>query len=306
MPSVRSLIVALLIAAVPVGVRGETALIDIAYGPDPKQKLDLYLPEGQGPLPVLVAIHGGGWVSGDKAHMAGEPLRKIAHEAGCAYASLNYRFIAEAKRDGIYPPVMGPYSDCLRALQHLRLHAEQWRLNKDRVGLYGGSAGACTSLWLALHSEQADPESDEPLARQSSRVMVAGVVGAQTSLDPRQMREWVGDGLTYGGHAYGFKGFRQFLQGRDQIAKLIPHVSPAALLSPDDPPIYLFYGAGLEPEAGKKPDDTHSPRFGIGFAQLAEQQGVECHLSYRGHGTIQSRTDLVRQVVEVIREPRSP
>jgi hypothetical protein len=107
---------------------------------------------------------------------------------------------------------------------------------------------------------------------------------AQTSIDPAQMRAWVGPELTYGPHAFGLPnnaaGFADFLKRREEFAPLLPKLSPAALLSPDDPPVFLFYGRGLTPVEPLTPYYTHSPKFGLGFKVEADRVGVACTVSY--------------------------
>src|SRR5581483_5170923 len=101
----------------------------------------------------------------------------------------------------------------------------------------------------AFHDDMADPKSSDPVARESTRLTCAAVMGAQTSLDPKQMKEWMPNSK-YGGHAFGFVNdpktkvtqFDAFLAGRDQILPWIKEYSPYELVSSDDPPIYLFYG----------------------------------------------------------------
>ena len=179
-------------------------LKDIPYGEDELQKLDIYLPEGDGPFPYIVNIHGGGWWNGDKQWQSEENIGKIL-SAGCAYVAINYRFLPQAWEEKIFPPVRVPYHDARLALQFTRFHAEKYKLNPEKVVLYGGSAGACTSLWLALSPEMADRKSKDPVRRMSTKVLAVGTEGAQTSLDPIQMREWVGVELKYGGHAFGLE-----------------------------------------------------------------------------------------------------
>ena len=103
----------------------------------------------------------------------------------------------------VEPPVKACVSDAARALQTIRSKARDWNLDPRRIGATGGSAGACTSLWLALHDDLADPKSSDPIARESSRLTCAAVSGAQTSLDPKELREWMPNAI-YGGHAFGF------------------------------------------------------------------------------------------------------
>ncbi len=62
--------------------------------------------------------------------------------------------------------------------------------------------GGCSSLWLALHDDMADPSSSDPVARQSTWLSCAAVNGAQVSLDPHEVREWLPN-YTYGAHAFG-------------------------------------------------------------------------------------------------------
>ena len=57
-------------------------------------------------------------------------------------------------------------------------------LQSGRIAVIGGSAGAASSLWLAYHDDMADPKSDDPVLRQSSRVCGAVAMGGQTTLDP--------------------------------------------------------------------------------------------------------------------------
>ena len=124
-------------------------------------------------------------------------------DAGISVAAINYRFIPQAMEQKVEPPVKACLHDAARALQTIRSKAKEWNLDPKRVGATGGSAGACTSLWLALHDDLADPQASDPIARQSSRLTCAAVNGAQTSLDPKELREWIPNAI-YGGHAFGF------------------------------------------------------------------------------------------------------
>ena len=96
-------------------------------------------------------------------------------------------------------------NDAQRALQFLRSKADEWNIDKTRIAASGVSAGACASLWLALHDDMADPQSLDPVARESTRLFCAAVKAPQTSLDPKQLREWIPNYI-YGGHAFGFPG----------------------------------------------------------------------------------------------------
>ncbi len=169
-------------------------MADVPYGKDKMQVLDFWKAESDKPTPLVFFIHGGAWKSNDKDKVTG--LRKYL-PAGISVVSINYRFVQQAQAAGIKPPVKWPLEDAERALQFVRSKAEEWNIDKTRIGASGGSAGACSSLWLAFHDDMADPKSSDPIARESTRLSCAGLVGAQTSLDPKQMQEWIAQYLLW-------------------------------------------------------------------------------------------------------------
>jgi len=265
-------------AQAPVKPAGpEPTMANVAYGTSPKQVLDFYQAKTSNPAPLLFFIHGGGWQGGDKSRVGS--LNEYL-KAGISVVSIEYRFVKEADAAGIKPPVEWPLHDAARALQFVRSKAAEWQLDKTRVAASGGSAGACSSLWLAFHDDMADPKSTDPIAHESTRLTCAAVMGAQTSLDPKQMKEWMPNSK-YGAHAFGISGFDNFLAERERILPWIKEYSPYELVSSDDPPIYLFYGAA--PEMGQEQKDpTHSANFGLGLQEKLKSVGVECELSWPG------------------------
>jgi acetyl esterase/lipase len=260
---------------------------DAPYGQHRHQTLDLYLPAGSGPFPLVVFIHGGGWIDGDKVGRLRIDDVQQFRSRGCAVASINYRFARDGSEAGLWPPVLAPLHDAKCAVQYLRFMAAEWNLDATKVAVYGGSAGAFSALWLGLSPDFAEPAAQDPVARMSTRVKAIGAINAQTSLDPRQMREWVGPALCYGGHAFGLDGltpagFAQFLARRDEFAEWYPRLSPASLLAAGAPPILLHYDLGLNDPRQDADYHTHSPKFGIGFQALARTCGLTCHLRYQG------------------------
>ena len=258
---------------------------NVPYGKHERQVLDFWKAESATPTPLLFFIHGGGWQAGDKNRTGG--IEKYL-AAGISVVAINYRYIVQATADGVVPPVKGPLHDAARALQFVRSKSAEWNIDKQRIGASGGSAGACSSLWLAFHPDMADPKSTNPIARESTRLWCAAVIGAQTTLDPQQMREWTPNSK-YGGHAFGFKGdpekklsqFDEFLAKRDTILPWIAEYSPYALVTADDPPIYLFYSA--PPALGQEQKDpTHTSNFGVKLQEQCKKAGVECELAYPG------------------------
>ena len=177
---------------------------NVPYGTHERQVLDFFKADTKEPAPLVIHIHGGGWVNGDKVGVG--DLKKLL-DSGISVASINYRFTTQAQAAGIKPPVKWPLEDAARAVQFLRSKAGEWNIDKSRIAATGGSAGACSSLWLAFHDDMAKPDSTDPVARESTRLTAAAVNGAQTSLDPLQLREWIPN-MRYGGHAFGFTGGR--------------------------------------------------------------------------------------------------
>ena len=263
----------------------------VSYGPHERNVLDFFQAKSDKPTPVVFNIHGGGWTGGDKARVGG--IEKYL-AAGISVVSINYRYTTQAQ--DVKPPVKAPLHDAARALQFVRSKAKEWNIDKKRIGATGGSAGACSSLWLAFHDDLADAKNSDPIAHESTRLWCAAVVGAQTTLDPKQMKEWTPNSR-YGGHAFGFKGdpaaklsqFDEFLAKRDTILPWIAEYSPYALVSKDDPAIYLTFSA--PPALGQEQKDpTHTANFGVKLQEHCKEIGVACELVYPGAPDVKHAT----------------
>lgn len=111
---------------------GADAHLDIRYGADERNVLDVYVPTEAGPHPVIVYFHPGGWVEGDKAMSI--PIWDWT-ERGYAVVSVNYTFARSPKtiRDAV--------EDADEAVRFVLTHADEWDLDRERVGLFGFSAG---------------------------------------------------------------------------------------------------------------------------------------------------------------------
>jgi acetyl esterase/lipase len=272
--------------------RPTPTVADYVYGKDSeRQKFDFWQAKADKPTPVVLLIHGGGWRGGDKTGYGTSAIQPYL-DAGISVASINYRFIQQAMEQKVEPPVKACLHDAARALQTIRSKAKEWNLDPKRVGATGGSAGACTSLWLAFHDDLADPKSSDPIARESSRLTCAAVNGAQTSLDPKQLREWIANSI-YGGHAFGFAAegrsreqeFELLIANREKVLPWIKEYSPIELVTADDPPIYLDYpNQRVPPVIGaKEADPTHSAIYGVKLLEKLQSTGIEGVVSYPGH-----------------------
>ena len=250
----------------------------IRYGEHERQILDFWQADSDDPTPLVFVIHGGGWMGGSKERVQRFADVAALLDAGISVAAINYRYVSHAREEGVEPPVKAPLHDAARALQFVRSKSDAWNIDKQKIGAAGGSAGACSSLWLAFHDDLADQGDPDPVARESTRLWCAAVTGAQTSLDPAQMKEWTPNSR-YGGHSFGFGNFATFLAGREQILPWIAEYSPYALVTADDPPVYLTYSR--PPAIGKtQKDPTHTANFGVKLQEHCRELGVSCELFY--------------------------
>lgn len=119
----------------------------IAYGPEPLQFGDLRLPDGSGPHPLVVVIHGGYWQAIYNLTHAGHLCMDLARH-GIASWNVEYRRIGDP--GGGWP---GTGDDVLRALAHVRELAREHPLDLDRVVVIGHSAGGHLAVWSSLHTE---------------------------------------------------------------------------------------------------------------------------------------------------------
>jgi len=250
-------------------------VVGVRYGPHERNDLDLYLAKSDKPAPLVLHIHGGAFVVGNKNAISPFLLDACA-KAGITVASINYRYATQAT----FP---APYLDGARALQFLRLHAKEYNLNPNAVAATGGSAGADISLWLGFHDDLADPASDDAVKRQSTRVCCVGALDAQTSLDPR-----VVDKLLRKEGALNPAVPRLFGLERDELDterahKLYNDASAVALLTKDDAPVFLFYRVANKPVTPETTvgDRVHNPAFGFHLKEHMDKVGVECLLRLR-------------------------
>jgi hypothetical protein len=272
---------------------------NIKYGSHERNVLDFWQAKSSSPTPLAFVIHGGGWRGGgkDKIYRFADVQKLL--DAGISVVAINYRLIQKLPSENETPPVKAPMDDAARALQFVKSKANEWNIDKDKIGLLGESAGACTSLWLAFHNDLKQTDSEDSVERESTRVFCAALVGAQTSLDPLQMKGWIPQ-ITYGGHAFGKEGFDAFLVARDSILPWIKEYSPYELVSSDDPPIYLYYTRAPGTEKISV-DYTHSPSFGFELQKCCNKAGVKCDLYYLGVPEVkyETVTDYLIEILQI-------
>lgn len=238
---------------------------DVAYDVHERTKLDFWQAPGEGPHPVRVFIHGGGWMVGDKGgHKGFESLL----EKGISVAAVNYRLAPEH-------PLPAPVHDAARAIQFLRHKAAEWNIDKQRFVLTGGSAGGCTSVWLACHDDLADPDADDPVARESTRVQGVAVRGAQTAIDPKLIEPWIGPNVYHEMiyNCVGEESIEAALADYDKHQARYHEFSAYYHLSSDDPPILLGYNADLSVPAKDVGHGIHHGMFGVKLQEKSKEVG---------------------------------
>lgn len=159
---------------------------DLAYGEHARNRIDLWIAEGDGPRPLVVFIHGGGFRGGDKSSWRKHSALEEFLNHGVSCAAVNYRFREHA-------PIQDILRDIARSLQTLRHRASEFNIDPDRVAGWGGSAGAGSSLWLTVRDDLAMPDSDDPVERQSSRLQAAVLTSTQATYDLTRWSEFLGE-----------------------------------------------------------------------------------------------------------------
>ena len=145
---------------------GITYAVPIGYRP---LQLDLWVPAGATPPPLVVWIHGGAWLIGDRRYLP-ETLRpnQLFDEllaAGLAVATIDYRLSHEAK----FPAQL---HDAKAAVRYLRTHADLLGIDTTRIGVWGESAGGHLAAMVGLTGQRPDLEGNLGVLGPSSAVDV--------------------------------------------------------------------------------------------------------------------------------------
>lgn len=249
---------------------------DVSYGPHERNVLDFWQAKGEGPRPLLVYIHGGGWTGGDKKQNTAIYQKFL--DRGISCAAINYRLSGQA-------PLPAPVHDAARAIQFIHTKAADWKIDTQHIALTGGSAGACTSMWLLLHDDLADPKATDPVLRESTRVCAAAVTSGQTSIDPKVIEGWLGPNVLK--HrminlAVGEPTIEGAIQNYDKHKALYTEFSAYNHVDAKDPPLFMTYGADMTLPSKDAGHGIHHPVYGVKLKEKSDSVGHECHLLIPG------------------------
>lgn len=259
---------------------------DISYDDaDPAQVLDLYRANSERPVPAVVYIHGGGWRAGSKSRVPAYLLNLVA-EGWISLISIEYRFTDVE----VHPAQV---NDCARAIQFIRRNAAEWNIDPSKIGAIGNSAGAHLSLWLALHDDVANPDSEDPVEQESSRISCAIGLAGPT--------DWgLLDNLEHQHPAYRqLLGYEPGTLAAEMAVEKMASVSPISFASKDDPPVLIVHG-----DADKIVPVAHARRL----HQALVKVGAPSHLRIvpdGGHAMPKTPED-VKVIVAFIRRHLLP
>jgi acetyl esterase len=249
------------------------------YGPFDRNVFDLWKPESKKPTPLVIYIHGGGFVNGSKENLSANLLNQLLKN-GLAVMAINYRLLPGTH----YPD---NYMDCVRAIQFARANAKEWNIDKTKVAATGSSAGALTSLWIGFHDDFADPNNADPVLRESSRLKAIAVFSAQTTIVPEVVRVRVGEAVMKHNFVKGvFFGLTPAEAALPEGQKLFKDASPITYLTKDDPPVWAMYSVADKPLTAESTtsDAIHHPNFGKILKEEMDKLGIECKLRHKDDG----------------------
>ena len=259
----------------PVNIRGERATFENEkYGSHPRNTFDIWLAKSETPTPIVVYIHGGGFISGDKSkYFDSEDLVRFL-DAGVSVAAINYRFMTE-------PPygIKASFNDSKRCLQYIRHNSKKFNIDKSRIACSGGSAGAGTALWLAFSDDMADLQNEDPVMRESTRLTCAGAFATQSTYDIFQWEKIVGvpmsdtpEQLRAIATAFGIKNLNGVNLFEQQ--KIRQELDFLSKMDKDDPPIFVFnkHKNGIP---GNEDELNHHPLHAKAIKEKAGEVGLE-------------------------------
>ncbi len=211
--------------------------LDVPYAPvSLAQQLDLYLPEtGDGPFPVIVHIHGGGFAIGDKRDPPVLPWL-TALDRGYAVVSLNYRLSGEA----IFPAGI---HDVKAAIRWLRANADAFQLDPRRMAACGGSSGGNFAAMLCLTPGVAELEDLSLGSPEHSCDVQAGVDLFGPTDFLRMDDQFTESGRGQAIHCLPDSPESRYLGAPiSEVPVLVRRASPMTYIHPDMPPILIQHG----------------------------------------------------------------
>jgi hypothetical protein len=250
------------------------AFVNEKYGEHDRNIFDIWLAKSDRPAPLVIYIHGGGFTGGDKSryHKSEDVIRFL--EEGVSVATINYRYMTE-------PPygIMACMNDAKRCVQYIRHNHKKYNIDKGKIACSGGSAGAGTALWLAFSDDMREPESSDPVLRESTRLLCAGAFATQSTYDIFKWEKILGfpfhnstEQLSVIASAFGFQSYKDVnLFDQADIRKELDFLDK---MDKNDAPVFVYnkHKGGI-PE--NMDDLNHHPLHAKAIKDKAEEVGLE-------------------------------
>ena len=246
----------------------DTRHVDYVGKGHPRQTLDLYFPDPKPdqPLPLVVYIHGGGWMGGSKQEA--RPVADALTSTGdYAVASINYRLI----QDAVWPAQL---DDCKAAIRFLRARAGQYGIDPDRIAVMGISAGGHLSALLGTTTGEKKTEGTLGAHRDTS-TEVAAVVDI---FGPTNFETFFGKDTDIVAMSRNNAAIRVLGMSDDDIRRNARLASPAHWVSKNDPPFLIVHGTRDDVVPISQSEELH---------EKLKANGVESHfiaVEGGGHG----------------------
>ena len=261
----------------PINLNGITAdYVNETYGDHQRNKFDIWLAKSDKPTPLVIYIHGGGFGSGDKSQHYNSKQLVSFLDKGISVATINYRF----QKHEPYG-ILASLNDSKRCLQFIRYHADKYNVDKTRIGVYGSSAGAGTSLWIAFSDDMSDLDNPDLILRESTRISCVGALATQATYNffkwPEILNlpeELMLDANTEKriAKAFGLK----YEEGIDlkSYKKIIEELDFLEKIDKNDPPMFVFNNqkGGIPVTNGQR---NHHPLHAKALKDKADREGLE-------------------------------
>jgi len=189
--------------------------VEYARRGDLSLKLDAHVPDGAGPFPAVILVHGGGWEEGEKAGIFVAPLLPVLDRSGLAWFTIDYRLTPKYT----YP---APMEDVQDAIRWVKKHAKEYRVDPNRIVLMGESAGGHLVALVA--------------ARPTADTSVAAVVPFYTPTDLNGVIDEIPDAQRLMHQLFGVQNFDE------NARKRLKEASPITYVRRGLPPFLMICG----------------------------------------------------------------
>ena len=279
-------------AMLPVNTSAEANFYeDIPYGFDDRQRIDIMMPTSSEPTPLVIYIHGGGFTGGDKTKPYSKEAALIDNllSQKVAFASINYRLLAT---DGSETQgVLKCLHDSRRAVQFIKYYANDFNIDKNRIVLMGGSAGAGTSLWIGVNDDMAETNPPYAFLKESTRVQGIVATNTQATYDVLDWHtsvfsEYEDEGMTQDvllglvgeETAIGFYGVSSTdeLYDNPSVDSKRRRADMLRVMTNDDPEIYVTRASPAYVFPTNKGDVLHHPLHAKTILDKANETGIKC------------------------------